>query len=53
VSSAEGFEEASSKAPLQRNAEFALMARDILDYIRRDMTHPNGGIYSAEVTVNQ
>jgi uncharacterized protein YyaL (SSP411 family) len=23
-------------------------ARDILDYIRRDMTHPDGGFYSAE-----
>eukprot|EP00898_Chlorokybus_atmophyticus_P003304 jgi/Chlat1/3975/Chrsp26S04040 len=27
---------------------FAIMAQDILDYILRDMTAPNGGIYSAE-----
>jgi uncharacterized protein len=28
-----------------RHAE---VARDILDYVRRDMTHPEGGFYSAE-----
>ncbi len=28
------------------------MARDILNYMRRDMTHPDGGIYSAEVRGN-
>jgi len=28
-----------------RHAE---VARDILDYVRRDMTHPDGGFYSAE-----
>jgi hypothetical protein len=27
---------------------FAAVARDILDYILRDMTHPEGGFYSAE-----
>ena len=27
---------------------FAHVARDILDYIRRDLTHPEGGIFSAE-----
>jgi hypothetical protein len=27
---------------------FAAVARDILDYILRDMTHPGGGFYSAE-----
>lgn len=29
-------------------AEFAAVARDILDYALRDMTHPEGGFYSAE-----
>ncbi len=28
--------------------EFAVVARGILDYVRRDMTHPEGGFYSAE-----
>ncbi|CAI5478454.1 unnamed protein product [Closterium sp. Yama58-4] len=28
--------------------DFARMGRDILDYVRRDMTHGEGGIYSAE-----
>jgi uncharacterized protein YyaL (SSP411 family) len=27
---------------------FATTARDILDYVLRDMTHPDGGFYSAE-----
>ncbi|HEX7618074.1 MAG TPA: thioredoxin domain-containing protein [Verrucomicrobiae bacterium] len=27
---------------------FAAVARDILDYVLRDMTHPDGGFYSAE-----
>ena len=27
---------------------FALVARDILDYVLQDMTHPEGGFYSAE-----
>jgi len=29
-------------------ASFADTARDILDYVLRDMTHPDGGFYSAE-----
>src|SRR5207248_499647 len=29
-------------------SEFATTARDILDYVRRDMTSPEGGFYSAE-----
>ncbi len=29
-------------------ARYADIARDILDYVRRDMTHPDGGFYSAE-----
>ena len=29
-------------------ARYAETARDILDYVRRDMTHPQGGFYSAE-----
>src|SRR2546421_3395069 len=30
------------------DTEFAGTARDILDYVRRDMTSPEGGFYSAE-----
>jgi uncharacterized protein YyaL (SSP411 family) len=30
------------------DTEFAATARDILDYVRRDMTLPEGGFYSAE-----
>ena len=30
------------------DARQANVARDILDYVRRDMTHPDGGFYSAE-----
>jgi uncharacterized protein YyaL (SSP411 family) len=30
------------------DAEFAATSRDILDYVRRDMTSPEGGFYSAE-----
>ena len=33
----------------QQDAQFARSARDILDYMRRDMTHPDGGLFSAEV----
>ena len=29
-------------------ARYATVARDILDYVLRDMTHPEGGFYSAE-----
>jgi uncharacterized protein YyaL (SSP411 family) len=29
-------------------SQFAATARDILDYVLRDMTHPGGGFYSAE-----
>jgi uncharacterized protein YyaL (SSP411 family) len=29
-------------------ARYAEVARDILDYVLRDMTHPDGGFYSAE-----
>jgi hypothetical protein len=28
---------------------YATVVRGILDYLRRDMTHPEGGLYSAEV----
>ena len=31
-----------------RETDFAAVARDILDYVLRDMTHPGGGFYSAE-----
>ncbi len=30
------------------DARYADVARDILDYVLRDMTHPEGGFYSAE-----
>src|SRR5207244_13025022 len=30
------------------DAEFAVTARDTLDYVRRDMISPEGGFYSAE-----
>src|SRR5262249_47649948 len=30
------------------NAEYEAVAREILDYVLRDMTHPEGGFYSAE-----
>jgi uncharacterized protein YyaL (SSP411 family) len=33
---------------ITRDADFAVTARDILDYVRRDMTSPEGGFYSAE-----
>jgi uncharacterized protein YyaL (SSP411 family) len=39
-------EEGASDA--EASLEFALAARGVLDYLRRDMTHPGGGIYSAE-----
>lgn len=28
---------------------YATVVRGVLDYLRRDMTHPDGGLYSAEV----
>ncbi|MGA9777938.1 MAG: thioredoxin domain-containing protein [Limisphaerales bacterium] len=31
-----------------KETHFAAVARDILDYVLRDMTHPDGGFYSAE-----
>ncbi|PSC70426.1 spermatogenesis-associated 20 isoform B [Micractinium conductrix] len=33
---------------LTGDAEFAGVARGVLDYLMRDMTHPEGGIYAAE-----
>jgi uncharacterized protein YyaL (SSP411 family) len=30
------------------DAQYERVARDILDYVRRDMTDPKGGFYSAE-----
>src|SRR5205809_4983851 len=33
---------------LTGDVEFAATARDILDYVRRDMTSPEGGFFSAE-----
>ncbi|MGA2787299.1 MAG: thioredoxin domain-containing protein [Verrucomicrobiota bacterium] len=31
-----------------KETDFATTARDVLDYVLRDMTHPEGGFYSAE-----
>jgi uncharacterized protein YyaL (SSP411 family) len=31
-----------------KETDYAAIARDILDYVLRDMTHPAGGFYSAE-----
>jgi len=33
---------------VSQSETFAATARDILDYVLRDMTHPEGGFYSAE-----
>jgi uncharacterized protein YyaL (SSP411 family) len=33
---------------LTRESQLEVLARDILDYVRRDMTAPSGGFYSAE-----
>jgi hypothetical protein len=33
---------------ISHSENFAAVARDILDYVLRDMTHPEGGFYSAE-----
>jgi uncharacterized protein YyaL (SSP411 family) len=41
--------DAGAASPVPPAAElFAATARDILDYVLRDMTHPDGGFYSAE-----
>lgn len=34
---------------LTKDQHYSRVARGILDYLMRDMTHPEGGIYSAEV----
>jgi hypothetical protein len=42
---------ASGKSEIQNaksESVFAAVARDVLDYVLRDMTHPDGGFYSAE-----
>ena len=31
-----------------KDITYSYVARDVLDYLIRDMTHPEGGIYSAE-----
>ncbi|HTR41973.1 MAG TPA: thioredoxin domain-containing protein, partial [Pseudomonadales bacterium] len=33
---------------ISKTESFAAVVRDILDYVLRDMTHPEGGFYSAE-----
>jgi uncharacterized protein YyaL (SSP411 family) len=35
---------------LTGDMEHALTARGVLDYLMRDMTHPRGGLFSAEVS---
>jgi uncharacterized protein YyaL (SSP411 family) len=35
--------------PLAEPRVYAQVVRGVLDYLRRDMTHPEGGLYSAEV----
>ncbi len=37
-----------SSTLLHPASSFAAVARDILDYVLRDLTHPDGGFYSAE-----
>ena len=40
---------AAPRMPVAKpNPQYAATARDILDYVLRDMTHPAGGFYSAE-----
>jgi uncharacterized protein YyaL (SSP411 family) len=34
---------------LTGDTRYAEVARGILDYVMRDMTHPEGGLYAAEV----
>lgn len=34
---------------ITRDSQYAWVARSVLDYLMRDMTHPGGGIYAAEV----
>src|SRR5438552_9917428 len=38
----------ASLVSTENSARHADTARDILDYVLRDMTHPQGGFYSAE-----
>ncbi|HVO96753.1 MAG TPA: thioredoxin domain-containing protein [Bryobacteraceae bacterium] len=33
---------------ITRDGQYAAIARDIFSYVQRDMTHPEGGFYSAE-----
>ncbi|CAM6089523.1 unnamed protein product [Calypogeia fissa] len=33
---------------ITKETQYSLVARDVLDYLRRGMTHPDGGIFSAE-----
>lgn len=35
-----------------RDRQWGMVARGVLDYLRRDMTHPKGGLFSAEVVVD-
>lgn len=34
---------------LTGDPQYARVVRAVLDYLRRDMTHPEGGLFSAEV----
>jgi hypothetical protein len=46
----EKWSDGKSSTPMLQysNTPFAAVARDILDYVLRDMTHPDGGFFSAE-----
>jgi uncharacterized protein len=46
IATGEERREADAKAPVR--VEFELVARDILDYVARDMTSKEGGFFSAE-----
>jgi len=41
-------ESGKQKTESEKAEQFAEIPRDILDYVLRDMTHPDGGFYSAE-----
>ena len=46
----QGNAEAQEEVLAPKDPFFARVARDILDYMQRDMTHAEGGLFSAEVS---
>ena len=38
----------AARPPLQTVRSHAAVARGVLDYLMRDMTHPEGGLFAAE-----